>query len=148
MRRTRFHDWPCPIARAADLMGDWWTPLLMREAFRGRRRFDDFQRELNVPRAILTRRLQRLVDEGLLTKAAYSEKPRRYEYRLTPKGLAFWDVLAAMFRWGSDWMWGDEGAPVTLADRDTGAPIRPVVVDEHTGRRLDVRRIRLAAVEH
>ena len=86
MRRTRFDDWPCPIARTTDLIGDWWTPLVMREAFAGRRRFEDFQRALKVPRAVLARRLDRLVEEGLLKKVSYEEHPPRFEYRLTDKG--------------------------------------------------------------
>ena len=145
MRRTRFHRWPCPIARATDLIGDWWTPLVLREAFSGRRRFEDFQRSLEMPRAVLARRLARLVAEGLLVKVPYAEQPTRYEYRLTDKGRAFWDVLAAMWRWGSDWMWPDgERPPVILVDPDTDAEIKPVVVDEATGKRLDVRRVRVA----
>lgn len=145
MRRTRFHRWPCPIARATDLVGDWWTPLVLREAFSGRRRFEDFQRSLEMPRAVLARRLGRLVAEGLLVKVPYAERPTRYEYRLTDKGRAFWDVLAAMWRWGSDWMWPDGNRPpVILVDPDTDAEIKPVVVDEATGKRLDVRRVRVA----
>lgn len=144
MRRTRFHDWPCPIARATDLVGDWWTPLVLREAFAGKRRFEDFQRGLDVPRAILAKRLARLVEEGLMVKKAYAERPVRYEYRLTDKGRAFWDVLAAMFRWGSDWLWDERGAPVVLVDAESGTEVRPLVVDEHTGKPLDVRRVRVA----
>lgn len=145
MRRTRFDDWPCPIARTTDLIGDWWTPIIMREAFQGARRFDDFQDRLGVPRAVLAQRLGRLVDDGLLTKVAYEERPPRYEYRLTEKGRAFWDVLAAMWRWGSDWLWPDgDGPPTMLVDRETRDEVRPVVVDENTGERLDVRRLRMA----
>jgi DNA-binding HxlR family transcriptional regulator len=144
VRRTRFEDWPCPIARTTDLIGDWWTPIIMREAFSGVRRFDDFQQRIGVPRAVLTQRLARLVDEGLLVKVAYEEKPPRFEYRLTEKGRAFWDVLAAMWRWGDDWLWpAGERAPVTLVDKDTREEIRPLVVDEHTGEPLDVRRLRM-----
>ena len=78
MRRTRFDDWPCPIARAADLIGDWWTPLVMREAFFGRRRFDEFQSALDAPRAVLTARLNRLCDEGMLQRVAYQDHPVRH----------------------------------------------------------------------
>ena len=84
MRRTRFDDWPCPIARTTDLIGDWWTPLVMREVFAGRRRFEDFQRALKVPRAVLARRLDRLVEEGLLKKVSYEEHPPRL--RISPDG--------------------------------------------------------------
>src|SRR4029434_386887 len=101
MRRTRFDRWPCPIARATDLIGDWWTPLVMREAFAGRRRFEEFQSSLDVPRAVLTARLGRVCADGLWERHEYQSSPPRFEYRLTEKGLAFWDVLAAMWRWGS-----------------------------------------------
>jgi DNA-binding HxlR family transcriptional regulator len=143
MRRTRFDRWPCPIARTTDLIGDWWTPLVMREAFLGKRRFEDFQRSLGVPRAVLTKRLDRLVEDGLLKKVPYEEHPPRYEYRLTEKGRAFWDVLAAMWRWGSDWLWDGKPVPIMMIDADSSNEVRPVVVDENTGKRLDVRRLRI-----
>ena len=144
MRRTRFDEWPCPIARTTDLIGDWWTPLVLRDAFSGCRRFEQFQESLGIPRAVLAARLDRLVDEGLMERRLYEEHPPRHEYRLTAKGLAFWDVLAAMWRWGEDWLWaeGDE-PPLMLADRQTGAEVRPVLVDERTGERLDVRAVRI-----
>jgi DNA-binding HxlR family transcriptional regulator len=144
MRRTRFQDWPCSVARTVDLLGDWWTPLVLREAFYGARRFDDFL-VLGIGRNILTERLARLVDEGVLTKVLYQERPKRYEYRLTPKGRELFGVLAAMIRWGDDWLAGDEGPPVELVDRATGAPVRPLVVDEHTGEPIDPRRLTVRA---
>ena len=143
MSRTRFDDWPCPIARATDLVGDWWTPLVLRELFTGQRRFDAIQESLGIPRAVLAQRLERLVAEGMVRKVAYEERPPRYEYRLTDKGREFWGVLAAMWRWGSDWMWDDAGPPVVLKDRETGRIVRPVVVDEDTGEPLDVRTLRI-----
>ncbi len=91
---------------------------------------------------MLTARLKRLCADGLLVAVPYQDHPVRYEYRLTDKGRAFWDVLAAMWRWGSDWLF-DDGPPVVLADRESGAEVRPVVVDELTGERLDVRRLRV-----
>jgi DNA-binding HxlR family transcriptional regulator len=145
VRRTRFDDWPCPIARTTDLIGDWWTPLVMREAFFGRRRFDDFQTALGLSRPVLAQRLNRLVDEGMLERARYEDRPPRYEYRLTQKGREFWDVLAAMWRWGSDWLFDPEGGDpptVALTDRETGAEVRPLVIDEVTGERIDLRRMR------
>jgi len=144
MRRTRFDRWPCPIARTTDLVGDWWTPLVMREAFLDRRRFEDFQRSLGVPRAVLTKRLDRLVEDGLLQKIPYEEHPPRYEYRLTEKGRAFWDVLAAMWRWGSDWLWDENDPPLILVDHETGREVRPLVVDETTGNSLTGRRLRVS----
>jgi DNA-binding HxlR family transcriptional regulator len=145
VKRTRFDGWPCPIARTTDLIGDWWTPLVMREAFLGRKRFDEFVEALGIPRAVLTARLERLVREDMLRKVEYEERPPRYEYKLTPKGIAFYDVLAAMWRWGSDWQWPDEGdaPPLMLVDRDSGAEVVPAVVDERTGERIDVRKLRV-----
>ena len=146
MRRTRFDDSPCPIARTTDLIGDWWTPIVMREAFLGRRRFDEFQQALSLSRGVLAQRLSRLVEEGLLEKRLYEEHPPRYEYVLTEKGRAFYPVLAAMWRWGADWLWEEgEETPFQLYDKKSGAPVRPRVVDEHTGRPIDVRRIRVGA---
>lgn len=144
MRRTRFADDPCPIARTVDLMGDWWTPIVMREAFRGMRRFDDFQKSLSLSRGVLAQRLARLVDEGLLERRLYEERPPRHEYVLTQKGREFYSVLAALWRWGSDWAWPEgESTPFELRSRDTGDIIRPLVVDESTGTPIDVRRIRI-----
>ncbi len=138
--RRRFDDWPCPIARTVDLVGDHWTPLVMREAFLGRRRFDDFVAALEIPRAVLTDRLERLVDAGLLRRVPYEAHPPRDEYRLTDSGFAFYDVLAAMWRYGSDWLYDN---PFELYDRETGATITPRVVDEHSGEPIDVRKLRI-----
>lgn len=141
MRRTRFDDWSCPIARTTDLVGDWWTPLVMRQAFLGCRRFDDFQTTLGISRSVLTDRLSRLVDEGLLERRPYDDRPVRHEYRLTDKGRDFWGVLAAMWRWGQDWTPSDTD-PV-LVDRHTGERVVPAVVDGRTGVPLDPRSLSL-----
>lgn len=144
MRRTRFDDDHCPIARVTDLFGDWWTPLVLRNAIYGTTRFDDFQHQLGVSRAVLTARLTRLVDEGLLEKVAYQQRPPRYDYVLTEKGRAAGDVLAVMWRYGEDHLWDDDAAPpLELAWTDTDEPVRPTVVDETTGRPVSLDRIRL-----
>ena len=144
MRRTRFDEAECPIARVADLFGDWWTPLVLRDAMYGIARFEDFQQELGVSRAVLTQRLRRLVDEGLLEKVPYQQRPPRHEYVLTAKGRAAWGVLAAMWRFGEDHMWeGDDEPPMELAFRDSEELVRPVVVDEATNRPLDLDQIKV-----
>lgn len=114
MKRTSFSNWPCSIARAVDLLGDAWTPLVLREAFYGIHRFDAFQQELGIARNTLTDRLRRLVDEGLLEKRPYQDEPRRYDYVLTEKGRDFFGVLATISRWGDRWLAGEEGAPVAF----------------------------------
>jgi DNA-binding HxlR family transcriptional regulator len=144
VRRTRFDASLCPIARVADLFGDWWTPLVLRDAMYGITKFEDFQQELGVSRAVLSSRLTRLVDEGLLDKVPYQERPVRHEYVLTEKGRAAGDVLAAMWRFGEDHMWdGDERPLVELADRETNERIRPIVVDEATGRHVALDQVKL-----
>ena len=110
-----------------DLLGDWWTPLVLREAFYGVRRFDEFQHALGIARNTLADRLRRLVGEGLLEKELYTREPMRYEYRLTEKGRDFFGVLAAMSRWGDRWLAGEEGPPITfhhdLCGRDSHAEV-------------------------
>jgi DNA-binding HxlR family transcriptional regulator len=141
MRRTRFSNWPCSIARTVDLTGDWWTPLVMREAFYGARRFEQFQRRLGLSRNVLTQRLDRLVAEDMLERVPYQERPVRHEYRLTEKGRDFFTVLAAMIRWGDRWLAGDAGPPIELRDRESGAPVEIAVVDSATGEPINVDRI-------
>lgn len=114
MKRTRFSQWPCSVARTVDLLGDWWTPLVLRECYYGVRRFDDFQRNLSIGRNILTERLNRLVDEGLLERVPYQDRPVRHEYVLAEKGRDFFPVLLAMMRWGDRWLADDAGPPVEL----------------------------------
>jgi DNA-binding HxlR family transcriptional regulator len=128
MKRTSFAQWPCSIARIMDLLGDWWTPLVLREAFYGIRRFDEFQQELGITRNTLADRLRRLVDEGLLEKRAYQAEPVRYDYVLTEKGADFYGVLAAMSRWGDRWLAGEAGPPVTLHHEICGQDTHAEVV--------------------
>lgn len=131
MKRTPFRTWPCSIARTVDLLGDWWTPLVLREAFYGTKRFDDFQRVLGIGRNVLTQRLNRLVEEGIFERAPYQERPVRHEYVLTDKGRELFPVLAAINSWGDRWLASDAGVPVVLhhtsCDHDTNA----VVVCSH-----------------
>ncbi|MGW1724213.1 winged helix-turn-helix transcriptional regulator [Streptomyces sp. NPDC002306] len=128
MRRTSFSNWPCSIARTMDLLGDAWTPLVLREAFYGIRRFDEFQQELGIARNTLADRLRLLVAEGMLDKRPYQEQPRRYDYVLTEKGRDFFGVLAVMSRWGDRWLAGEEGAPVVLRHRSCGHDTEAEVV--------------------
>jgi DNA-binding HxlR family transcriptional regulator len=142
MRRTRFDDWDCSIARTVDLLGDWWTPMVVRACFVGARRFEQFQESMGIPRNVLAERLKTLVDEGVLRKEPYQEHPVRYEYRLTEKGLALYPVIITMMQWGDEWLDWPDGPPVELLHRDTGEPVEPVLVDARTGERLDARKVR------
>ena len=96
MKRTDTSSWPCTIARSVDVLGDHWNLLLIREACLGTRRFDDFQAALGIGRNMLSQRLARLCDDGLLTRVPYQPHPPRHEYRLTDKGRDVYPVLAAM----------------------------------------------------
>lgn len=143
MRRTRFDDWDCSIARSVDILGDWWTPLIIRSALLGARRFEQFTESLGIPRNVLTERLGRLVDEGIMHKVEYQERPTRYEYRLTEKGVGLYPVIVTMLEWGNRWLdWDGDGPPVHLVDRETGEPIEPVLVDARTGAQIDPRATR------
>jgi DNA-binding HxlR family transcriptional regulator len=139
MKRTSFARWPCSIARTVDLLGDWWTPLVLREAFYGVRRFDDFQTSLKISRNILTERLHRLVDQELLERRKYQDRPERFEYVLTPKGRDFYPVLAAMLAWGDRWLDGGKGAPVLLRHRTCGKVTHAEVVCAECGEELQAR---------
>ncbi len=142
MKRTPFDSWPCSIARTVDLVGDWWTPVVLREAYFGTKRFEDFQRHLQIGRNILTQRLGRLVDEGLLDKVPYHERPLRHEYVLTEKGRDFFPVLAAMVRWGDRWLAGDKGPPVLLVHTTCGHETSAEVVCAVCGEPLVLGQVR------
>ncbi|GAA3772751.1 helix-turn-helix domain-containing protein [Streptomyces coacervatus] len=111
-----------------DLLGDAWTPLVLREAFYGIRRFDEFRQELGIARNTLADRLRLLVGEGLLEKRPYQDEPLRHDYLLTEKGRDFFGVLAAMSRWGDRWLAGEEGAPIVFHHHGCGHDTEAQVV--------------------
>ncbi|WP_227980507.1 winged helix-turn-helix transcriptional regulator [Nocardia spumae] len=136
MKRTTFATWPCSVARTVDLIGDWWTPLVLREAYYGTTRFDDFERTLGLSRNVLTQRLNRLVEEDMLSKAPYQDRPVRHEYLLTDKGRDFFPVLAAMMAWGDRWLAPEAGPPVVVHHDACGHDTRAEVVCAHCGEPL------------
>ena len=141
MRWNEIKNEPCSIARTLSVIGDRWTILIIRNAFLGIRRFDDFQAQLDVTRHLLTDRLGQLVDEGILYKSPYQEKPIRYEYRLTPKGKELYPVLMTLVSWGDKWMVTETGVPLEYFNRQTGKPVDPILVDGNTGEPIDVRQV-------
>ncbi len=114
----------CSIAATVSIVGDRWTLLILRDAFRGIRRFDELQRDLGIARNLLTDRLARLVEHGVLEKVPYQDKPVRYEYRLTEKGIELSPPLVALMHWGDRWMVGDSQPPVVLVHDACGTPVR------------------------
>ncbi|OPG07624.1 HxlR family transcriptional regulator [Streptomyces sp. GKU 895] len=120
-RRTSLEDSTCAIAQALDVVGDWWTLLIVRDTARGVHRFDELQRELGVSRKVLTERLHLLVDADVVTRVPYQERPVRYEYRLTPRGHALLPVLVALQDWGDAWVLGDGATTATATEASTEA---------------------------
>jgi len=129
----------CSVARALSVIGDRWTMLVLRDAFLRTRRFEDFQRQLGVTRHLLADRLRKLVEAGILEKVRYQEKPARYEYRLTEKGLDLYPVVVSLLRWGDRWMAGAEGPPVTLVHKTCGHRMHPALVCPDCGEPLGPR---------
>src|SRR5580700_5916975 len=128
MRHKSFNTMQCPIARGLEHVGEWWTILILRDAFRGLRRFDEFRDSLGIAPTMLTKRLNGLVETGLLERRRYSEHPPRDEYLLTPMGKDFRPVLLAMLAFGNRHFPPDRQT-VQIVNRQTGEPVDPVLVD-------------------
>lgn len=118
MRTTEAPALPCTIARSAAVLGDRWNLLIIHQVSLGTRRFDEMQAALGIGRNILSRRLSRLVADGLLVRVEYQSRPPRYDYRLTQKGRDVYPVLAALAAWGERWLTGAEGASRRSATSD------------------------------
>src|SRR5258708_10974220 len=135
MQRKNFGNTECPVARSLERVGEWWSILILRDAFHGLTRFDEFQKSLDIAPNMLTRRLNALVEAGLLKRHRYSKHPPRDEYRLTPRGRDFRPVIVALLAWGNK-HFSPEGASVLLVDALTGVAADPMLVDRRTGRPL------------
>ena len=147
MQRKRFDSMTCPIARSLEHVGEWWSMLILRDAFAGLSRFDEFERSLGIAPNMLSRRLSGLVEAGLLEKRRYSERPPRDEYVLTDRGRDFRGVLLSLLAFGNH-HFAPEGAQVMLVDAVSGEPADPVLVDRQSGRPLigpDFKVVRRAA---
>ncbi|HEX6023769.1 MAG TPA: helix-turn-helix domain-containing protein [Solirubrobacter sp.] len=136
-----YDDQNCSIARSLELVGERWTMLVLREAFTGRRRFDEMAEDLGIARNVLAARLQRLVDEGVLTKVRYQERPERFEYRLTEKGLDLWPVLMSLLYFG-DRYYAPNGPPVVVRHKECGGTLDAHQTCERCGAKLTARDVR------
>ncbi|MDE3206804.1 MAG: helix-turn-helix transcriptional regulator [Acidobacteriota bacterium] len=141
MERKSFADMHCSVAQCLEVVGEWWSMLIVRDAFMGVTRFDRFQERLGISRNVLNQRLGRLVDEGILDKVPYSEHPPRYDYRLTAKGRDLWPVLTAMRQWGDRYA-APDGPPVRIVHRGCGKVSQAVMVCSNCGERLTARDVR------
>lgn len=142
MRKVSFADMNCSVAQSLEIIGEWWTLLILRDLFLGVRRFDDFVARLGVSRNILTNRLDTLVDAGVVERRAYDEARGRYDYLLTEKGRALWPVLTALRQWGDEWVLGEGHEPLLLEHRTCGHRTNVVPTCDSCGEHLDARSVR------
>ena len=120
---TRYEEQVCSIAGTLELVGERWTLLIIRDAMLGLRRFDEFQSDLGIARNVLQSRLEGLVAAGIFERRRYQERPERYEYFLTEKGLDLWPTLVALMQWGDVYAAPEAGPPVLLEHRDCGGAV-------------------------
>lgn len=132
MKNDPLYKAPCPIARSLGRIGDSWSMMILRDAFAGFTRFDEFQKSASIAPNILSRRLKELVDDGLLEKVCYSSTPPRYEYHLTECGRDFRPVILALAEWGNR-HFAPEGRQIQLVEKETQRQVQAVMVDNETG---------------
>jgi DNA-binding HxlR family transcriptional regulator len=142
MGRKRFGDMNCGVGQALEALGDWWTLLIVRDAFFGVRRFGDFERGLGIAKNILSARLEHLVDHGIFARVDVASSGHRFEYRLTDKGEALLPVLTALREWSDEWVFGRGHEPVIVQDRRTGRRLPRLQVTDADGRPLTRRDLR------
>jgi DNA-binding HxlR family transcriptional regulator len=138
VQRTSFANDGCPIARSLDVIGDWWSLLIIRDALVGRRRFGEFQKSLGLAKNILAQRLRKLVDEGILATAPASDGSAYQEYVLTRKGRAIHPILIALRQWTEEFDEAPETIATILVDREKGRPVRKLALYSEDGRLLDI----------
>ena len=142
MYRKSLADQECSIARALDVVGEWWTLLILRDAFRGIRRFDDFLDSLGIARNVLAARLAKLVEHGILERRPLTDHAGRHEYRLTEKGLDLQAVVISLMRWGDRWTTAGEDPPVVLTHAGCAHDAEPVLTCGHCGGELHPGNVR------
>ena len=130
---------PCSVARTVAVIGDRWTLLVLRDCFLGVRRFEAFQERLGISRTIIAERLKLLVDEGVLAKIPYQDRPVRHEYRLTEKGLALHPVIMSIVNWGDRFYAGEAGAPLLHRHKACGHDFHPVMTCSECGEAVGPR---------
>ena len=143
MRWRDIGETTCSVARSLSVVGDRWTLLVLREAFLGTRRFEDFRSHLGATRHLLSERLGKLVEHGVFERVQYQERPARFEYRLTEKGRDLYPVIVGLTRWGDRWMAGEDGPPLHLFHRRCGQPMMPELHCPECGETVDAREVRI-----
>jgi len=145
MSKHSFVEMNCPIAQTLEQVGEWWTFVILRNAFCGMSRFQDFQRHLGISTSILARRLEKLVENGILLRQPSTADARIVHYRLTEKGRALAPILAAMTLWGEQWAPHPNGARLTMVEKATGLPVAGVGIRAADGRELQPEEIETVA---
>ena len=143
MRWTELDREACSVARTVSVIGDRWTLLILRDCFLRVRRFEEFEQRLGITRHVLADRLRKLVAEGVLERVAYQERPRRFEYRLTAKGLDLHSLVLALVRWGDTHKVTESGRPKLYLHRDCGHLFDPVTTCSACGGTVTARNVRV-----
>ena len=144
MKRTSVKDMNCSVAQCLEVIGDWWTPLIVRDLLFGVGRFDEIQERLGISRNVLTQRLELLVENGVVERQPYQDNPPRFDYVLTRKGRDLWFVIQAMKQWGDTWA-APDGPPIELLHTTCDHDVTVVPSCSHCGERLSVRDVRAVA---
>ena len=142
MKKVSFADMHCSVAQALEVIGEWWTLLILRDAFLGITRFDDFATRLGISRNILTARLDTLVEHDVLARVPYDEARGRYDYRLTDKGRALFPVMTALREWGDEWILGTGNEPIVVEHTACGHVAKSVLSCDHCHEELTTRSVR------
>jgi DNA-binding HxlR family transcriptional regulator len=145
MERVFFETKNCSVAKTMDVIGDWWSVLIVLEAFQGTRHFDEFHRNLNISKGILSKRLKALQKHGVLVRVESEDSPRRVEYRRTPKGASLRTVLAALMQGGDEFMNTEAGPPMVLYNAKNGAEVAKLDFFDIMGSKVEPENLRLKA---
>ncbi len=144
MKHAVFKTQHCSVARALEQVGDWWTLLIVREALFGTRRFSDFESRLGIAKNILSERLSKLIDTGILERSQVIGRGNPQDYTLTAKGRDLFPIVVALMQWGDRWVQGRGREPLRLTGRDDGKPIARVCVRDQAGVPLELEQVRIA----
>ncbi len=145
MQRNSWADANCPMARSVDLIGEWGSLLILREAFSGVSRFDDFQKRIGISRSLLTTRLKKLVDGGVLERRPIASDAKRQEYVLTEKGQDLFTTIIALRQWGDRWLFPKDRYPADMIDNRDQHPLAPIEVRSVKGRKVTLANLTLKA---
>jgi len=148
MKRKSLDTTNCPVARTLDVIGDWWSLLIVRDAFFGKRRFSEFHKSLGLAKNILCARLRKLVAHGVLEVIPASDGRAYQEYALTEKGRSLYIVLVALRQWGESCLFEEGELDLLLVDRETGQPVKPLELRSQDGRLLGPADLRTISTSH